>query len=223
MSAPPPIRLYFDYLSPYAYLCWTQIHAFAERHGRAVEPIPVLLAAILDAMGTRGPAEIPPKRASIIKDEARLAHQLGVPLDAPPAHPFNPLLALRLSSLPMDPARRRALIDALFRAVWAGGGGIVERERVASIAAAAGLPGDALAEAESAEGKARVKRQTDEALAAGAFGVPTLVVGGELFFGLDSLPHLDRWLRGADPVDPALVARWASLPAAAVRAIRGKT
>jgi 2-hydroxychromene-2-carboxylate isomerase len=214
---PSPLRFYFDYISPYAYLAWTQVHAVAARHDREVEPVPVLLAGLLEAMDTRGPAEIPAKRAYVIKDVARLAHGLGVPLDAPPAHPFNPLYALRVSSLPMAPPMRRALVDGLYAAVWAGGGGVTERERVAEVAKAVGLAETALAEAESAPGKERVRRQTEEALQAGAFGVPTMVVDGELFFGLDSLPHLERWLRGEDPLDPALLERWARLPAQAVR------
>ncbi len=55
-----PLRFCFDYLSPYAYLAWTRMPALAARHGRAVEPVPVLLAGLLNALGSVGPAEIPP-------------------------------------------------------------------------------------------------------------------------------------------------------------------
>src|SRR5512140_3653821 len=96
------IRFCFDYVSPYAYLAWTQIHALAARHGREVTPVPVLFAALLDAAGTKGPAEIPAKRGYVFKDVLRSAHRLRVPLVPPPAHPFNPLLALRVSSLDLE-------------------------------------------------------------------------------------------------------------------------
>ena len=62
-----------------------------------------------------------------------------------------------------------------------------------------------------------VRSHTSEAIAAGVFGVPTVLAGGELFWGVDSLPHLDRFLSGRDPVTPELVARWADLPASATR------
>ncbi len=62
-----------------------------------------------------------------------------------------------------------------------------------------------------------VRRHTEEALAAGAFGVPTMLAGGELFWGVDALPHLDQFLAGRDPVTAEAVARWAALPASAVR------
>ena len=113
-----PLRFFFDYVSPYAYIAWTRIHALAARFDREVEPTPILFAALLDAGGTLGPAEIPAKRAYVVKDVTRLARAHGVPCSPPPAHPFNPLFALRVSSLPMPASTRRALIDRLFMAVW---------------------------------------------------------------------------------------------------------
>lgn len=212
-----PVRFCFDFVSPYSYLAWTQIHALSARHGRAVEPVPIVFGAVLSAIGTRGPAEIPAKRAYLVKDIIRLAHALGVPLALPKAHPFNPLLALRVASLPLEAATRRTLIDRLFAAVWAGGPGVTDRAVVAAICAEVGLPERALEDAESPEGKQRLRTQTEQALAAGAFGVPTMLVDGELFWGVDSLPHLDRFFAGKDPVDPELVERWARLPASASR------
>jgi 2-hydroxychromene-2-carboxylate isomerase len=216
------IRFYFDYVSPYSYLAWVKVHEIAARHHQTVEPVPILFAAILDARGARGPAEEPARRAYLIKDILRRAHDLGVALILPPAHPFNPLLPLRLTALPMPDATRHALIDRLFAATWAGGGGITDRQTVAGIARDVGLPDTAVADAETPDGKARLRAHTDEAIAAGAFGVPTMIADGELFFGSDSLPHLDRYLAGADPVAPELVERWLTLPAASQRAqVRG--
>jgi 2-hydroxychromene-2-carboxylate isomerase len=212
------IRFYLDYISPYAYLAWVKVQEIAARHHQAIEPVPILFAAILDARGARGPVEEPSRRAYIIKDLVRRAHDLGVTFVLPPAHPFNPLLPLRLSTLPMPENIRHTLVDRLFAATWGGGGGITDRQVVAGIAREVGLPESALEDAEAPENKARLKRRTEEALAAGAFGIPTMIAGSELFFGSDSLPHLDRYLAGADPVTPEMVERWANLPAASHRA-----
>jgi 2-hydroxychromene-2-carboxylate isomerase len=212
------LRFYFDYVSPYAYLAWTQIYAVAARHGREVDPIPVLFAGMLAAHGTLGPAEIPAKRRYIYRDAIRTALRLGVAFEPPPAHPFNPLLSLRASSLAMPTDQRRALIDALFAATWAGGGGVAGPAEVARAAQRAGLDGEALvAAAAGAEAKERLRSHTDEAIAAGAFGVPTILVDGELFWGLDSLANLEAFLRGEAAIDPGGTARWDSLPAAARR------
>lgn len=215
---PTPICFYFDFISPYAYLAWHRIHAIAEAHGRTVEPVPILFAALLNHWGHKGPAEIPPKRMYVLKDTLRTAHTFGLRLEPPPTHPFNPLLGLRIASLDVDASTRRAVIDALFAATWGGGDGITDAASVARIASTAGID-DAIARAAEPAAKARVGAATDAALAAGVFGVPTMVCDDELFWGVDSLHHLERFLRGEmqTPGDAEILARWGSLKASATR------
>lgn len=185
------LAFYFDFVSPYAYLAWTQIRALAARHDRQARPIPVLFAALLGHSGTLGPAEIPLKRAYLYKDTKRLAATFGVPFAPPPAHPFNPLLALRIAGID------ERTIDPLYKAAWAGGGGIDTAERVAAI-----VGDDLIARANEPAAKARLREATDVAIAAGVFGVPTMIADDELFWGCDSLPHLERFLDGNDPITP---------------------
>ena len=215
------VRFLFDYLSPYAYVAWHRIGPIAARHGREVEPVPVLLAALLGAAGTRGPAEVPAKRAYLAKDTIRAAAVAGVRFAPPPAHPFNPLLALRVTGAVAELAARRRLVDALFAAVWGGGPGVEDRATVVAIADRVGLDGAALVAAATGEpAKTRLRADTDAAIAAGAFGVPTILVDGELFWGNDSLEHVERFLAGADPVTPARLAPWQDLRASATRSPR---
>jgi 2-hydroxychromene-2-carboxylate isomerase len=132
-----------------------------------------------------------------------------VPLHPPAHHPFNPLLALRVSSLPLPDADRRRLIDTLFRAVWVDRLHVSEPEVVRAVADRVGFPGHRLVEdASLPEAKDRLRRQTDDALAAGVFGVPTVVADGELFFGFDDFPWLERFLAGDDPLDHEALAEW---------------
>jgi 2-hydroxychromene-2-carboxylate isomerase len=212
------MKFYFDYISPYAYIAWRQLPAIAARHGQAIEPVPVVFGALLGAHGTKGPAEVPAKRRYILHDVYRKARRAGVPLALPPAHPFNPLAALRASSLALPDDQRRALIDALYAAVWQTGEGIEEPDAVARIAASVGLDGEAIARAAGEpDAKARLRAQTDEALAAGVFGVPSVIVDGELFWGVDALDLLDDFLARRESVPAEMVARWDALPATAVR------
>lgn len=213
-----PLRFYFDFISPYAYLAWSRVPALAARQGRALEPVPVLFAALLGRYGHLGPAEIPPKREYIFKDVLRRGHELGLPVAPPPAHPFNPLVALRVASLPLPAATRLRAIDALFRATWGGGPGVHEAAVVAEVLDRAGLDGQAMVREASGEAaKAALRRQTEAAIEAGVFGVPTVVVDGELFWGNDALSDVERFLRGEDPIDRAMLERWRDLPAAAER------
>ena len=204
------MRFYFDVISPYAYLGWTQIRALAARHDRTVEPVPVLFAAMLSHGGTRGPAEIPAKRAYLYKDIKRLAATFGVALEPPPSHPFNPLLALRVAT-----AEPRT-IDALFAATWAGGGGVETVEQISRALADFDAPA-LLAKANEPATKRQLRDATDAAIAAGVFGVPTVIVDGELFWGCDSFPHLERFLGGKDPITPEYAARIQALAPSATR------
>ncbi|MCG8419555.1 MAG: 2-hydroxychromene-2-carboxylate isomerase [Proteobacteria bacterium] len=212
------LDFYFDFVSPYAYVAWHKIYKVAARHGRTVKLHPVLFAAMLDHFGHKGPAEIPPKRLYLFKNVFRLAHAIGVVLEPPPAHPFNPLLALRVAGLDMPEDEQRRAVDALYSAAWAGGPGVTEPHAVAKTLTAAGLDGSTLvARAKESEAKARLRAVTDAAIARGVFGVPTVFAGEELFWGVDSFPHVDAFLAGRDPVPDDLITRWRHIPAQARR------
>ncbi|MEQ1501304.1 MAG: 2-hydroxychromene-2-carboxylate isomerase [Myxococcota bacterium] len=211
------IRFQFDYLSPYAYLAWTQIHALAARHGRTVVAEPTLLAALLAHGQTKGPAEIPAKRLWVGKDTLRTARLLGVPLVAPPTHPFNPLTGLRVTLL-VDGEDRRRLVDALFRATWGGGGGIATDDQVARVLTEAGFDGPALVARAGAPGtKLLLREATERSIAEGVFGVPTMIADGEAFWGYDAFGHLERFLRGEDSLTPEDLQRWQDIRPSAVR------
>ena len=206
-------RFYFDYVSPNAYLAWTRLPALAEEYGVAIEPVPVLFAGLLEAHGQLGPAEVRPKLQWMFKNNLRKAALLGVPINPPVFHPFNPLLALRVSSLPLAPSERWKLVGALFRAVWVRGLHVSEALVVRALAGEVGLDGATLIDqANQADGKARLRRQTDDAIACGVFGVPTVEVGGELFWGYDDLPHVELALAGRDPLDRTAWQQWSGLP-----------
>jgi 2-hydroxychromene-2-carboxylate isomerase len=215
---PTPIEFWFDFISPYAYLAWQRIHGVAEAHGRELVYRPVLFAGLLNHWGQLGPAEIPPKREFLFRQVSRRATALGVPFQPPPSHPFNPLLGLRLASLELAPADQRRLIDILFHATWGGGGGISDPAVVARLLDEAGFAGEQLiAQAQSPAGKQRVLDSGAAGISAGVFGVPTMIVDGELFWGDDSFAEIEQVLRGEDTLDRQGMARWASLPASADR------
>jgi len=204
------LELYFDFISPYAYLAWQNPRsgprALAVRHGVELVIRPVLFAALLEHGGQLGPAEIPAKRAFLVKDVLRQAALEGIPLTYPPIHPFNPLTLLRLALVEVSGAQQVAAIDALFALVW-GRGEPLDDAAIARALDAAGLDGARLlARTRDDDVKAALRRETEIAIARGVFGVPTFVARGELFWGSDRLADVDRHLAGHDPVDQALAA-----------------
>jgi 2-hydroxychromene-2-carboxylate isomerase len=218
---PEPVDFCFDYISPYAYIGWTQIHGLAKKYDREVRPVPILFAALLKHGDARGPAEIPLKRVYMGKDTIRTARVLGIPFAPPPTHPFNPLVALRVTALELLPEERRRVIDALFAATWGGGGGGVESPAAAQAALdAAGLDGASLLRAASEEpAKAKLRAETGRAIARGVFGVPTVIADGEPFWGVDSFAHLERRLAGNDPFKPEDLTAWMALTPSATRRV----
>lgn len=173
-------RWYFDFVSPFSYLHWQKMRPLVEA-GR-VEAVPILLGAVLDALGTLGPAEIPAKREFIYRQALWQARREGVPLVFPPAHPFNPLPALRLC---IAAGIGVQAIDAIFNAIWRDGldGSTAT---LAPVARGLGIEGDLDAAIAAPEVKQRLRGMTESALSAGVFGVPTLQVEGGLFWGNDS-------------------------------------
>lgn len=210
------LRFHFDYISPYSYLAWCRIDDFAREHGVRVEPKPTLLAALLNHLGNKGPGEIPERRSYLFKDCLRIAATLDVPFVPLFSHPFNPLHSLRATLLDMDNDTRSRLVQRLFDATWAECRDVGSPDVVAEICADAGVP-DALARIKEPSVKQRLLDSSQQAIELGMFGVPTMVVDDELFFGNDSLPHLARYLAGEDPVRPEELEAWAAVRASAQR------
>jgi 2-hydroxychromene-2-carboxylate isomerase len=198
-----PGRLYFflDYISHNAYLAWHRAPALAKKHGLALTPVPVLFGAMLSQYRQLGPAEVPPKSRWMLWNVLRKAQQYEIPIAPPVSHPFNPLLPLRVTCAVDDAEAQRRVVDRLFRATWAESRAVAEAETVAALLRELGLAADALlAAAQTDAVKARLRDNTSGALAQGVFGVPTMIVRGELFWGFDDLEYLDLFLSGHDPL-----------------------
>ena len=89
---------------------------------RAPQPSFVLcLAALLDHHSNLGPAEIPAKRRYTFQDAERWAVYLGLKFKSPPAHPFNSLTALRVTSSIDNDGVREAFAVRLLDAAWSEG------------------------------------------------------------------------------------------------------
>lgn len=205
------IDWYFDPISPFAFLSWPILRRLGEVH--ELMPRPVLLAGLLDHHGQKGPAEIPAKREFTYRFVQFQAQQAGVTLRFPPAHPFNPLAALRLCvAAGCTPDAVSAVLDW----IWSEGRSGDSIEALAPLAERLGLRDLALAVA-APEVKAAVRGNFNAALAAGVFGVPTAVVQDRCFWGLDALPMLQAFLRDPDMFDRDPYLRLAALPASASR------
>jgi 2-hydroxychromene-2-carboxylate isomerase len=212
------VEFYFDFVSPYAWLAAHQLGSVRDSTGVKFRFVPVLFAGLLDRHANIGPAEIPAKRRYTFADAQRWAAHLGLEFRSPPAHPFNPLKALRVASAVAGDEQREALSLRLLDATWSEGQDITVDVVVRQIVDGMGLDGKALlATAQSEEIKQRLRQQTDAAVAAGVFGVPSFVVDDEIFWGNDRLPLLQAHLQGGLTTDKTKIEEILARPRAADR------
>ena len=186
----PAPHWYFDFVSPFSYLHWQKLRRLPQ--ARDIVPVPILFGAVLDKLGIRGPAEIDGKRLFTYRRVQWQAEHEGVPLRFPPTHPFNPLPALRLC---IAAGTTVHAIAEIFDWLWRDGLAGDSPEALAPLAHALGL--EVMSALSDPSVKAALRTNTEQALAAGVFGVPTLEIGGELFWGNDAHGLMETVL--ADP------------------------
>lgn len=205
MTSAPIVTFYFDPVSPYAWLAANALDRI-EAAGAQIVFQPVLFAALLNAHGNIGPAEVPAKRAYIFRDVMREAARAGLPFKGPPGHPFNPLQALRMCLAVTRQDERRRFALAVMSACWEHGQDVSDPAVLLKVADSCGLNGPALqAAAQQPAVKMQLQAETENAIADGVFGVPTFRVGAELFWGGDRIDALIRYLHG-DRIDEQALA-----------------
>lgn len=205
----------FDVISPFAYL---ELKAFARLPADVeVEYVPVLLAAILGHHGQTGPAEIPAKRRFTYRFVLWRARTLGVPMRLPPAHPFNPLMALRLI---IAAGSTRRAVEHVFDAVWEHGRDVADPNVIALLAADLGVQDPQAALSDPAV-KQRLRENTEWAIARGIFGVPTIVAGEEAFWGQDAFEMALDYIRDPQAFEDAPMRAVENITVGAVRQRNG--
>jgi 2-hydroxychromene-2-carboxylate isomerase len=201
----------FDVISPFAYLAFARLGELPP-HVR-LELVPVLLAGLLEHFGQVGPAEIPSKRRFTCRFVLWRARRLGLPMRLPPAHPFNPLAALRLIIAAGSDRRAAAtVLDAVFR----DGRDVSDPAVIADLARVLGVADPQAALADPAL-KQRLRENTDWACSRGIFGVPTLVIGEELFWGHDAVDMALDYLASRSAFEDAAMRAVDTLPIGVVR------
>lgn len=206
-----PVSWVFDVLSPFAYLGFGRLRELPA--DVELKIVPVLLAALLDNFGQRGPAEIPSKRRFTYRFVLWRARKLGLPLRMPPAHPFNPLAALRLVIAAGSDLRAAGTV---LQAAFGEGRDLTDAAVIAELAARLGVTDHESVLADPAV-KQRLRDNTLWASSRGVFGVPTLVIGEELFWGHDAFDMALDYLAQPQPFTDAEMRRFDSLPIAAAR------
>ena len=186
-------KWYFDVISPFAYLHYHRMAPLRER--LQIQAVPVLFAGLLKHWGTKGPAEVPAKRLHTYQYCVWAAGQQHIPFRMPDRHPFNSLAAQRLLVAlgPSDDAVRSAF-DFIY------GEGRDPEVDFAGLGQRLGAA-NAVVQAARSEVKQQLVVNTQSAIDAGIFGVPTLVLRDRLFWGSDTTDWALQFLHAPDMFD----------------------
>jgi 2-hydroxychromene-2-carboxylate isomerase len=186
---PKPASFYYDLGSPYAYLSAERIHSVFEEAG-APPPVwkPVLLGGLFARFDRRSWARTDAREVGMREVERR-AQAYGLPpIRWPEGWPSDYLFAMRVATFATEIGRGVSLPLAAFRQHFAAGRDLSDPDNVLIAAASAELHPRALATAVKRDRiKLRLRETTDEAAELGVFGVPSVVVGEEVFWGDDRL------------------------------------
>lgn len=202
------IDWYFDFISPFAYLALRDVERLS---GVQVRYRPILFAALLNHWGQKGPAELETKRLWTYRWCTWVAAQRGVPFRFPATHPFNSLAYLRLA-IACD--CRPEAVRRIFEALWTTGADPADPRVVERLTESLDIDPSSLG---APSNKDKLRSLTADALDKGLFGVPTLVIDGELFWGADAVEFASAYIANPAVLETSEMKRIAALPVGAAR------
>ena len=205
------VDFWYDFLSPFSYIAFARLGELPPDVRVTLKP--VLFAGLLGHWGNTGPAELAPKRKYMYRWCHWWANSLGIPFRFPARHPFNPLRHLRLA---IACGNRHEAVARIFASVWATGADATDETAFIGLAHELGL-NDVEARLNDPLVKAKLRLNTEAAIAAGVFGVPSYVAGDEVFWGADALEFFKAWLADPSLLSDPEIARLDGLPVGVVR------
>ena len=190
------LEFWFEFASTYSYPAAMRIEAVAEKNGIEVIWRPFLLGPIFKQQGWNdSPFNVYPAKGNYMwKDLQRVCERQGIAFNRPSGFPRNGLLAARVASRFAGEAWVPEFVRQIYRANFELDLDISLRDVVNQCLENLGQnPEEILRQAEDAESKEKLKRQTERARRLGIFGAPSFVVDGELFWGNDRLELALEW------------------------------
>jgi 2-hydroxychromene-2-carboxylate isomerase len=188
------LDFYFDCSSPWTYLAFHAIQPLAAELGAEIAWKPILVGGVFNAVNQtvydNRARPNPRKQAYMLADLAAWAKLYGLDITFPPkVFPVNSVKCMRGAFVALDEGKLVAYATAAFEAYWGADLDIAQESMLADIATKAGLERQRFfAGIETDSCKKRLRANTDELIARGGFGSPTIFVGGQMFFGNDRMP-----------------------------------
>jgi 2-hydroxychromene-2-carboxylate isomerase len=194
------LEFYFDCSSPWTYLAFTRVLDVIERTRADIIWRPVLVGGVFNAVNQdvyeRRAKPDPRKSAYYTKDLEDWANYVGISIGQPSVFPVNSVRAMRGALVAQDDGKLVPYARAVFEAYWGDLEDISQPDVLGRIVSSLGYDApEFLRKIEEPTIKGRLKANTDELIARGGFGSPTMFVNGEdMYFGNDRLPLVESAL-----------------------------
>jgi 2-hydroxychromene-2-carboxylate isomerase len=194
------LEFFFDCSSPWTYLAFTRIHAIVARKTAQVVWRPILVGGVFNAVNRDvydRRANPEPRKASYYeKDLQDWARLCGIKIGKPPVFPVRAVAVMRCAIAADEEGRLVEFARAAFEAYWGDLEDISQAPVLTKVATRAGLDaGKLLSRSEAPEIKDRLRLNTEEVIARGGFGSPTMFVNKtDMYFGNDRLPLVEAAL-----------------------------
>lgn len=189
---------YFDFGSPNAYLAHRVLPGVEARTGARFEYVPVLLGGLFKLSGNQSPmtafSAIPKKLAYEMLEMRRFVARHGLAAFRMNSHfPLNTLALMRGAVAAEEEGVFAPYVEAMFHFMWEEPRKLDDPAELGAALLEAGLPAERLMKRSQEQAvKDRLAANTQSAYDRGAFGVPTFLVGDELFFGKDRLRDVEE-------------------------------
>ncbi|GAB5489062.1 MAG: 2-hydroxychromene-2-carboxylate isomerase [Parasphingorhabdus sp.] len=195
------IELIFDFVSPNAYQIWGPLNDVAKRCDAELVITPVFLGGMHKLTGNAPPfvrdAEVKGKNEYAMLEMNRFIAKHGLTkFKMNPKFPFNSITLLRMVQA-QDSEKRITLIETLLPAIWENELDVADPEAVGKVLQDGGWDAKALFEtAKDPAIKQALIDNTENAVERGTFGIPTMFVDGEIYFGKERLGQIEEQLTG---------------------------
>tara|TARA_B000000565_G_scaffold184694_1_gene140383 strand:- start:469 stop:1107 length:639 start_codon:yes stop_codon:yes gene_type:complete len=203
---------YFDFISPFAYLQFSQFKRFENDLSITIHP--VVFGALLKHWGQLGPAEIVPKRIFTYRFFKWKADRLGIEYTMPPSHPFNPLPAL-LSCIAGNSTYE--VTKEIFDIIYKQGEQPDQKEGREKLETLLNKYPSEYSELDESALKKILRTNTSRAIENGVFGVPTFVVDRQIFWGGDSSDMMLDFIKNPELFSSEEMQRVSSMPMGLIR------
>lgn len=194
------VDYYFILNSPWSYLANLQLPGLLARTGATLNLRPLRMAPLMEASGGLPLSKRPPQRQAYrLQELERWRRRLNVPLNLQPAHfPVDERLAAGVVLAAQEDGHDGLeLAETFGAAVWVQEHNLADEAVIGEILSSEGLPSLLIQESRDARFDRLLDENTEAAIAAGVFGVPTFVLDEQLFWGQDRLDFLEEAIKSA--------------------------